>query len=287
VTLQFYDYCYRRLARWHGVPLAAIVKEPMAIEREHTRLTKATKAQSRRKSDHGMNAADSSIGFLRIVYRYARSKYTDLPPWPEKPATLHGRPSRASRDMGPDHLPDWWAEVRRMKNPIKRELTLFMLLSGLRSKDVRSTKWEHLDEERRALLLPEPKGGSKRAFMLPVSEEMLACIHRARAARQVKHDPSEYLFPSASSKSGKHTDARAQFVGEDGMVRKAKSGHDLRRTFENMGTAARVPEENMAVLLNHRRRTQTAGNQNPAAHHAFYLEQMQKVSRKVAEVIGI
>lgn len=32
-----------------------------------------------------------------------------------------------------------------------------MLLSGLRSKDARSAKWEHLDEERRALFLPEPK----------------------------------------------------------------------------------------------------------------------------------
>ena len=107
------------------------------------------------------------------------------------------------------------------------------------------------------------------------------------AAWEAEHDPSEYLFPSSRSRSGKHTDARAQYVDDSGTARKAKSGHDLRRTFENMGTAAGVPEENMAVLLNHKRRTQTAGYQNPAALHAFYLEQMQKVSRKIAEVIGI
>jgi hypothetical protein len=57
-TLQFYKYCYRRLVHWHNTSLAVIVKEPMAMEREHTRLTKAVKAQSRRNSDHGMNAAD-------------------------------------------------------------------------------------------------------------------------------------------------------------------------------------------------------------------------------------
>jgi integrase len=284
-TLQFYDYCYRRLAHWHNIPLAAIIKEPMAIEREHTHLTKITKARSRRKSDHGMNAADSSIGFLRIVFRYARSKYTDLPPWPERPVTMHGRRSRAARGMGSADLPGWWAQVRRIKNPIKRELTLFMLLSGLRSKDARSAKWEHLDEERRALFMPEPKGGSSRAFSLPVSSEMLACIHRAREAWLAEHDPSEYIFPSARSKSGRHTGARAHYVDEDGNARNAKSGHDLRRTFANIAAESGVPEEIVAVLLNHKRRTVTAGYQNPAALHAFYLEQMAKVSAAIMKAL--
>ncbi len=282
-TLQFYDYCYRRLMRWHNIPLIAIVREPMAIEREHTRITRA---HARRKSDHGKNAADATIGFLRIVYRYARSKFTELPPWPEKPATLHGRRSRADRGMGPDDLPGWWSQVQRVKNPMKRELTLFMLLSGLRSKDARSAKWRHLDEERHALFVPEPKGGTARAFTLPVSDEMLACIHRARTIWQAEHDASEYIFPSLRSKSGKHTDARTQYVGEDGKVHKAKSGHDLRHTFENLGTAAGVPEETMSVLLNHKRRTQTAGYQNPAALHAFYLEQMKKVSAAIMKALG-
>jgi integrase len=282
-TLQFYGYCYRRLAPWHNTPLALIAKEPMAMEREHTRLTKTVKANSPRKNDHGMNAADASIGFLRAIYRYARSKYMDLPPWPERPVTMHGRRSRAARGMGSDDLPDWWAKTRRIKNPTKRELTIFMLLSGLRSKDARSAKWEHLDEERRALFVPDPKGGPSRAFYLPVSDEMLACIHRARDSWLAVEDASEFLFPSARSKSGKHTDARAHFVGDDGKASRAKSGHDLRRTFANLAVEAGVPEETVAVLLNHKRRSVTAGYQNPAALHKFYLEQMQKVSRKIME----
>jgi integrase len=162
-----------------------------------------------------------------------------------------------------------------------------MLLTGLRSKDARSVKWPHLDEKRRALFLPEPKGGSIRAFTLPVSDEMLACIHRARAAWEAKHTASEYIFASARSKSGKHTDARAQYVDGQGKVQHAKCGHDLRRTFANVCAEAGVPEEVAAILLNHKRRSVTAGYQNPAALHAFYLDQMQKVSRKIAEVIEI
>ena len=285
-TLQFYDYCYRRLAHWHNTPLGMIVKEPMAMEREHTRLTKAIKAHSRRHNDHGMNAADASMGFLRTIYRYARSKYTELPPWPERPVTLHGRRSFAARGMGSADLPGWWAQVRRVKNPTKRELTLFMLLSGLRSKDARTAKWEHLEEERGALFIPEPKGGSSRAFSLPISNEMLACIHRARESWLAAEDPSKFIFPSARSKTGKHTDARAHFVDEGGNARKAKSGHDLRRTFANLAAEAGVPEETVAVLLNHKRRSVTAGYQNPAALHGFYLEQMQKISHHIASALG-
>jgi hypothetical protein len=281
-TLQFYDYCYRRLDHWHSTPLASIVKEPMAMEREHTRLTKTVKANSKRENDHGMNAADASIGFVRAIYRYARSKYADLPPWPERPVTFHGRRSCGGRGMGSADLPEWWSQIQRIKNPIKRELTLFMLLSGLRSKDARSVRWEYFDEKRRAIFIPEPKGGPSRAFSLPVSDEMLGCIHRARDASSAINDPSGFIFPSERSKSGRHTDARAHFVDEDGKAKIAKSGHDLRRTFTNLAAEAGVPEETVAVLLNHKRRSVTAGYQSPAALHAFYLEQMQRISRHIA-----
>ena len=102
--------------------------------------------------------------------------------------------------MGPTDLPKWWAEVQRIKNPIKLELTLFMLLSGLRSKDARSAKWEHVNEDREALFVPEPKGGPSRAFYLPVSQEMRACMDRARAAWLSVNDPSPYICTAAEKR---------------------------------------------------------------------------------------
>ena len=144
--------------------------------------------------------------------------------------------------MGSADLPGWWAQVRRVKNPTKRELTLFMLLSGLRSKDARTAKWEHLEEERGALFIPEPKGGSSRAFSLPISNEMLACIHRARESWLAAEDPSKFIFLiSPFKRRVSTTDARAHFVDEGGNARKAKSGHDLRRTFANLAAEAGVP----------------------------------------------
>ena len=51
---------------------------------------------------------------------------------------------------------------------------LFMLLAGLRRQDVLTARWENLDEKRKALRIPAPKGGVERAFELPLSEPMLA-----------------------------------------------------------------------------------------------------------------
>jgi integrase len=188
--------------------------------------------------------------------------------------------------MGVADLPKWWASVQRIKNPIKLELTLFMLLSGLRSKDARSAKWEHVNEERKALFVPEPKGGPSRAFYLPVSKEMRACMNRARAAWLAVNDPSPFIFPSFRSKSGRYTDLRAHFVDKDGVARVAKSGHDLRRTFANMAAEAGVPEETVAVLLNHKRGTVTASYRNTAALHAFYAEQMSKISTTIMKALS-
>ena len=47
---------------------------------------------------------------------------------------------------------------------------LFMLLSGLRRQDVLTARWDNLDEKRKALRIPAPKGGEERAFELPLSD---------------------------------------------------------------------------------------------------------------------
>lgn len=42
-------------------------------------------------------------------------------------------------------LPDWYARVHTMRNPIQRDGLVFALFTGLRSEDVRTTRFEHAD----------------------------------------------------------------------------------------------------------------------------------------------
>jgi integrase len=72
--------------------------------------------------------------------------------------------------MGAADLPAWWAQLQALSNPIRRELHLFMLLSGLRRNDVLTARWENFDDKRPSLRVPSPKGGEDRAFELPLSQ---------------------------------------------------------------------------------------------------------------------
>jgi integrase len=124
-----------------------------------------------------------------------------------------------------------------------------------------------------------PKGGAGRAFNLPLSQSMQDCIRRVREQwRKAGHRDSPFLFPSATSQSGAVNDMRSGDI---------KTGHILRYTFSNMAKAAGVWESDVGVLMNHRSKTQTAGYHNPNTTPEHYLTQMEKISTKIVEAIGL
>ena len=107
--------------------------------------------------------------------------------------------------MGLRDLAAWWENVKTVRNPMRRELALFELLTGLRMTDARKSSEQHLDETAKTLFIPKPKGGRRRAFTLPLSDAAIGCIHRARALPRRK--PSDLLFPNTDigeSKRRKH-----------------------------------------------------------------------------------
>jgi integrase len=86
-------------------------------------------------------------------------------------------------------LPDWYARVQTMRNPIQRDGLLLALFTGLRSEDVRSIRFEHVDWSERSLRLPDPKGGTERAFKIPLSKTCLDILRR----RQIENAASPLL----------------------------------------------------------------------------------------------
>jgi integrase len=277
-TILHYEGCLKRLrASWHDDLLADIGADRPAVAAEHTRIS----------NECGSVAGDQTMRFLRAVFNHARRSWPDLPANPVVAVDFNGTPSNSNDGMGPADLPVWWERVNTIKNPIRRELLLFMLLSGLRSGDARTTKAEHLNIRDRTLFLPEPKGGERRRFHLPLSRAMLRCIWRARRAAQANcpQQARVWLFPSPSSAKGCFTDARVEQRNDGERDRSLKTGHDLRHTFSNLAQAAGLPEEITSVLMNHKRSTMTSQYQNPAALRDFYRDQMERVSRTIIEAM--
>ena len=69
--------------------------------------------------------------------------------------------------VGPDEMPLLWRQLDELEDRVRRSCWLVMLLTGLRSGDARSMKWENLDQDG-VLTVPSPKGGEAKAFKLPL-----------------------------------------------------------------------------------------------------------------------
>lgn len=65
--------------------------------------------------------------------------------------------------MGEADLPGWFAQLKCVPNPVRREFDLLTLLSGSRPDALSKARWSDLKLKRRALDIPEPKGGARAA----------------------------------------------------------------------------------------------------------------------------
>jgi hypothetical protein len=153
---------------------------------------------------------------------------------------------RRNTAMGVKDLPDWFAELAVLENPIRREFHLLTLLSASRPTALKASKVEHLDLERRVLHIPGPKGGEDRAFDIPLSRQMICSLMRVIRLGRAAHpfEAQTWLFP-AESASGHIAESKED--RED----LSKWGNDLRQTFRTLATVAKVSSVDAKLLMNH------------------------------------
>ena len=195
----YQDKFDRHLAGWHKKPLATITRAE--VTRQRAAITESAKKARKGKYASGKYAANGSMRLARAVWNFAKNEL-ETPGLPElnpfRSGKLYHRERARESGMGAKDLPTWWAHLEQLTNPIRREMHLFTLLSGLRRQDVLTASWDNFDEKRKVLRIPAPKGGEQRAFDLPLSEPMLACLKRAKAAGNTFFaDQSRlWVFPS-------------------------------------------------------------------------------------------
>lgn len=237
----------RHLALWHGTPLASITRD--AVIREHAVITERAKSVRKgNKYASGKYAANGSMRFARAVWNYAKNEL-ETPGLPERNPFRSGKLFHRERaretGMGAADLPRWWSELQRLTNPVRREVHLFMLLSGLRRADVLAARWDNLDEQRHALRIPSPKGGDARAFDLPLSRAMQDCLMRAKEAGMTFYPEQSrtWIFPSGNGHVAE--------VKEDGRLKLSHTGHALRHSFRTLAAAAGIDRLRVKILMNH------------------------------------
>lgn len=196
---------------------------------------------------------------LRVIYNWALERGHVRPHpdgWtPTRQVTFNVEEARDTAMTRRD-LPGWWAAYQAMENRVRAEFQLFLPLSGSRAGAIATARWEHVDVAGRRLHDPTPKRRKVRAYDIPLTRPMLACLARARRAARV-HQPlsaREWIFPGDPSKA-----KRGEFAGHLSLFATTGpklpcSGHGLPHTYRNARIWAGVEENLSKKLMNHSQR---------------------------------
>jgi integrase len=236
-TLTNYEHLIEGVLRdWLDRPLRELSDRADEVARRHREITQA----------RGGYAANHSMRALRAVYRHARRTRLErgLPTESPVDAVRWNRETRRQTGMARGELAGWEAQRLALPDPVRQEFHLFMLLSGCRPGSLRRARWADLDVARRVLHFPDPKGGARKAFDLPLSRPMLRSLWRARAAGRRWHARGSETFIFASG------DGPIRWAREP-RARLSKLGVDLRQTWRTAAQAAGLGEVDAHILMNH------------------------------------
>jgi integrase len=254
-------------ADWKRMPLRLLANEPDMVARRHDLLT----------ATRGRYAANGGMRTLRAIYNHARKKDRGLPAGNPVDAVDWHREARRNTGMGPRQLPRWFDELYMLDNVLRREFHLFTLLSGCRPGALKRVEIEHIDWRSRLLHIPRPKGGTDRAFDIPLSPPMIRCLIRAiRISRTWYPEQAERWVFAAESASGhleEHQEDRAVL---------SKWANDLRQTFRTCAQAARVPSLDAKILMNH---ALPGVNEEYITVAAIMSDHLRRQQEKISDIV--
>lgn len=270
-TLDGYrDHVERVLSDWLDTPLRDLSEDAQGVAERHREIT----------ATHGPYIANRALKTLRTIYLHARKTRMEkgLPAELPTDACLFNTEERRNGGMAQSELGPWNKQRLALDSPIRREYHLFMLLSGSRPDALRRAKCSDLDRDRGVLHFPDPKGGTRKAFDMPLSGAMIECLDRVKAAGRVMYaaQAETFIFPANS-------DEGCISWTQEPRDRLSHWGVDLRQTYATACRAVGLGEFDARVLLNHSLGDVSAGYVTTAALLDHLRAGQEKVSAYLVE----
>lgn len=255
------------LKEWLELPLTSI--RPSQCQSEHARISAAI----------GKVAANNTLRDFRAVYNFARRKIDDpdsLRTNPVESVTMHPE-RRREAVIYPDDITSWHARIMALTNPLRREMHLLGLFSGLRPGNLVSLRRDWLDLRRHVVMIPAPQMKGRREFHLPLSDHMTAIVQRALHAGDVLFPGSPWVFPTRAANG---RDVIATQVWKERSL-PSETGHILRHTWRTLAVAAGVVGNDAEMLLAHR----IAGVEGVYIHSRALFDHLRTCQERVTDHI--
>jgi integrase len=188
-------------------------------------------------------------GVLRVghaIFKHAATRL-EVPELGTNPFAAHDLNPEGARQtgMGERDLKGWFEKVMSLNSAIHRELQMFLLLTGLRRRDVTGMAWKDVGKDH--IVIPNPKRKPSKDSSLPripITPPLRRVLDRVkRAAENVPPECADWVFPSMTSAS--------HHIEEPKNAKLDRSPHALRHTFRNMCTGAKVVTIHSKLLMLH------------------------------------
>ncbi len=217
--------------------------------------------------DRGPYAANRACRAFRSVWNSAARLYETLPVCPTAGVTWNPE-ERVGAPIAWEVMPEFWRAIGEIRNPVRADLVRVLVLTGLRSLDARTIEWDDidgLDGDEPTLHRPNPKGGPKKAFTVPISTAVAEVLRRRRAENETLFPGCPLVFPT-TDRTGRSV-THIKNAEEDSLRGFGYTPHRARDTFATACEESGVSVLATKVLLNHRDKTITEGYQRLSLGH--------------------
>jgi integrase len=235
--------------------------------------------------EKGKSTANGAMRTISAAYNAMRELNPELPPNPVRKGVIrmHRIAGRKGR-IPEDGFPEWGAALQTLKNPVRRAMRLFFLLTSQRDEAVRRMRWEDVDFKRGKIHYPDPKGGPDAAFDLPMSPQVRQVLEFVRtfSTEDWAFAGSEWCWPTYAKKSRAITCVNTSRQADQPALLGA---HDLRRTFITVGYEV-APNKFISYIANHACRDSITDQYFQPALEAV-RRVLETVDMAILEKIGI
>ena len=228
---------------------------PRVCRERHERLTRTS----------GKASANGTMRVLKAVYSDAARVDDDLPENPVSRGVRMNRERPRDWALSLDELPGVWEGIDGTRSSIRRVAWTFLLLTGVRSHDCRSLRWQDVDADGVATFRC-PKGGTARAFKLPLPRLLLAEMEGLPRI-------SDFCFPTGS-KTGYLTELR--------RTEEIPAPHAFRHSWRTLAVEAGLDLQTIMLCMNHAAPGATWMYVTRANLTGHLRDSMEKVSALIA-----